>query len=550
MHQNKIHPIFFNCLAFSMAFCSICYELLIASKLSRTLGEGMFIFPICIAVFILSMGIGASLWNEKNLTSPKEYLKALLSIEIGLTLLGFLSIFSINILLENSLYGINLEAILIGLFLSFAIGFFSGQELPLLFHFCENLNIKQTQIRRIIFFDYCASFFASLACTLLFFAILGFFKTSILISFLNALIILSIIFSSKTFGINRSRYAFINTFIILGFYFFVFLNLNQFENILIKRSFMGSHPVRLLEKKYTRYQQILLFLSRKDAKPIKRSNKEALKHPKDYYFFMTLNGSLQFFEPFDLGKDPDHIYLFDQYLYFNQNLKNILILGGGDGLPARQALRYPSLEKITMVDLDKQWVEFAKQNPFMQHLNQNALNNKRINIHFADAFKWIIQTKEKFNLIIVDFPAEPGSLAKKRTTSIQFLRDLYRILNDDGIVIIHSNGISKRLKLKLFSKTATTAGFFPLFAFKENSSTWSAIEQLVLFKNKSEQTNFLNNYYNHYLNSPQFKKIPYDFGRLDYSLVPESKHIISFYDPFISALPFKDKWKLIEEEFD
>ena len=56
-------------IVFLMAFCSLCYEFLIASKLSRLLSEGIFIYPTCLGVFILGMGLGSAAWygHDKRL---------------------------------------------------------------------------------------------------------------------------------------------------------------------------------------------------------------------------------------------------------------------------------------------------------------------------------------------------------------------------------------------------------------------------------------------------------------------------------------------------
>ena len=63
-----------------------------------------------------------------------------------------------------------------------------------------------------------------------------------------------------------------------------------------------------------------------------------------------------------------------------------LILGGGDGLALREVLKYPSVKKVTLVDLDPEITNLAKNNPYLTTLNKNSLNHKKLEfIHSTNA---------------------------------------------------------------------------------------------------------------------------------------------------------------------
>ncbi len=345
------------------------------------------------------------------------------------------------------------------------------------------------------------------------------------------------------------RFTYVSIVVALVFYAFTARHIDAWENYIVHRSLITDKNTVLLHKINTRYQQVLLFLMRKDEKPIQRTQEEVLAHPEDYYFFVTLNGSLQFFEPFEYAADPDHTFLFDPYVHMMPRSDNVLILGGGDGLPARQAVQYPQIKNITMIDLDQEWVTFAKTNPFMRLKNRSAMDDPRVKIHFTDAFKWLLRTRKTFDLVIVDFPAESGSLADIRTTSVQFFRDLKRALNDDGVIVNHSNGRSLPLQLQLFARTATEAGLYPLFGFKESSHTWTSVEQLVLFKSQRARAQYHRKYGGQYLLDDEFKETREKFGYIIYENIEEADAWISFYDPLVSKLPFKKKLRLLIEDF-
>ena len=541
---------FINALAFLMAFCSVSYQLIIASKLSRLLGEGMFVYPLCIALFILAMGIGVSFHAQYSKDKISQALKKLCQIEFILSLLGSISILSINLTLFDSLYLLRLEAVVVGLMMICVIGFYSGQEIPLLLQYCSTLNVRQKQFRRIIFFDYLASLFASLLCALFFFAHIGFLKTSIIISLLNLGICIGLIiftYYKRKFIVNISIISLFIVIILMPLFGAKYLD--KTENTILTRALMGDRHVRLIKKFHTPYQQVLLFIQRKDLAVIQRSNKEILANPDDYYIFVTLNGSLQFFEPLGIKADPDHTFFFEPYIHLLPKVENVLILGGGDGLPSRIAAQYPEIKQMTMVDLDERWVQFSRTDPFMKFQNKRALDDPRLNIIFKDAFKWVESASEKFDLIIIDFPSESRSLGAKRTRSVQFLRGLSRILNEDGLIIDHSHGGSSRLALSLDVQSAQSANLTPLIAISEKSTTWTRIEQMVLFKSKQKRQHFLNKYKEFYLRDKKFEDIRTNIGVLDYKIIKAHAQAVSFYDPFVSGLSLKEKWELLRGEF-
>ncbi len=551
MNQNTSHnQILGNLTAFLMAFCSICYEILVASRLSRLLGEGIFVYPTVIAIFILFMGLGSARWYRKKPLDISRTLRKLRNIELGLTIAGIFSISGINHWLFNSLYIINLEGVVFGLVIAAVIGFLSGQELPLLFHFCSSLNMEQKHIRKIIFFDYLASFFASLMCTLVFFAHLGFFKTSILISFINLMLVVLIFIIQQKNDIRFNQNWVWGLSVFTGIFLALCLHIDKIENAMLRKMYLGIRPAALIAKEHTPYQEVLLFISKKNGHAVFDTQEEILAKPYKYYIFGLLNGSLQFFLPFDSKVDPNHFFLFDPYLTLHPKVENVLILGGGDGLPARQAVKYPSIKKITMVDLDKEWVELAKSNPFLHALTKDVWDDPRFKVHYMDAFKWVLRDRNRYDLIIVNFPSEPTSLAKIRTLSVQFFRDLKKILSDNGVAVVTSNTHSSKLRLSIQAKTARMAKLAPLIGYYPGKEgTWSRLEHIILFNSEKGRDEFLNNYKLNYHRHLKYRpKRQEDFGMMQYFTVEEAEHYLSFYDPLISRLPFKKQIQLIIED--
>lgn len=119
---------YLDCIAFLTAFCSISYELLIGTELSRILGEGIFIYPGCIGTFILFKGIGSAFWYRKSEKIEHISLSALLITEFLLTATGYCSILVIH-LCRTSLLPVKMNPIFCGFLFASLIGLLTGQEL-------------------------------------------------------------------------------------------------------------------------------------------------------------------------------------------------------------------------------------------------------------------------------------------------------------------------------------------------------------------------------------------------------------------------------------
>ncbi len=112
------------------------------------------------------------------------------------------------------------------------------------------------------------------------------------------------------------------------------------------------------------------------------------------------------------------------------NVKNVLVIGGGDGGTVRELLRYNDLESIDMVEIDEEVVRACQEFlPLIAH----KLNDPKVNLIFTDGIEYVATTEKSYDLIIVDStdPIGPGASLYKN----QFYKDCYRILTEDGILV-------------------------------------------------------------------------------------------------------------------
>jgi len=120
-----------------------------------------------------------------------------------------------------------------------------------------------------------------------------------------------------------------------------------------------------------------------------------------------------------------------------QRHQKVAILGGGDGLAAREVLRYPGVASIDLVDLDPAMTQLGLSHPVITRLNDSALHDPRVEIVNADAYKFIEQSSDFFDVVIIDLP-DPNNTGLGKLYSESFYRLLQRRLSVGGVVISQS----------------------------------------------------------------------------------------------------------------
>jgi spermidine synthase len=116
----------------------------------------------------------------------------------------------------------------------------------------------------------------------------------------------------------------------------------------------------------------------------------------------------------------------------------VLVLGGGDGLAVRELLRYPDLERVTLVDLDPAITAMAERVPAVRALNGGSLNDPRVEVINDDAMVWLDEERPgPFDVIIVDFP-DPNNFSLGKLYTRRFYQLVRGALADRGAVAVQS----------------------------------------------------------------------------------------------------------------
>ena len=385
-----------------LATNGVIYELLIAGYSSYLLGDSITQFSLTIGVFMSSMGVGS--WLTQHFETDLEL--RFIQVELWLAFLGGPTILFLAL---GHIY----TRIYVWIMFAFivALGILIGFEIPIVTRIVHRYDDLKQAIANVLSFDYIGALIGSLLFPLIFLPYLGFAKTSFLIGFINLSIALIniIIFRQdlKKKLISLWSFSFlIGLFLIVGF---------LFSTNWIERAREKTSQQKLIYLYHSPYQHIRFI----------RDNR-VQERPYRLY----INGEHQF------SSNNEHRYhetLVHPAMSASSSRKKILILGGGDGLALRELRHYKEIQKITLVDLDPAMTRFAKQNPIMRQLNQDAFTDKRLQIIHDDALLFVQKTKKKFDVIIIDLPV-PTQIALSKLYTVSFYRALRKILHKNGAI--------------------------------------------------------------------------------------------------------------------
>jgi len=135
--------------------------------------------------------------------------------------------------------------------------------------------------------------------------------------------------------------------------------------------------------------------------------------------------------------------------------ERVFIAGGGEGATLREVLAHKTVKKAVMVDIDEEVVSLCRR--FLPSWHQNAFDDPRAELHFVDARKYLEESNDKFDVIIIDL-ADPLEQGPAR---LLYTREFYQIvkqkLGTDGIMSVQAEPAEWR-NLDNFIAIANTLG--------------------------------------------------------------------------------------------
>ncbi|MEL6375086.1 MAG: polyamine aminopropyltransferase [Pseudomonadota bacterium] len=133
----------------------------------------------------------------------------------------------------------------------------------------------------------------------------------------------------------------------------------------------------------------------------------------------------------------------------------VLVVGGGDGGVLREVLKHGSVKKATLCEIDRSVIDLSLKH--YPEISDGAFDHARAEVVIADGLKYVADTKERFDAIIVDSSEPIGPSAVLHSAA--FFADCKRALKDGGILVTQ-NGLPNLCQPEVVSTTSIFAGLF------------------------------------------------------------------------------------------
>jgi len=509
---------FIYVITFILAACSILYELIIAQAISALAANTVVRYSLTIGFYLGAMGMGALLCNR--IFGKDRDWASLFRVEVLLSIAGGLSAMVVHF--AHMIYGYmflhNLfeKGIAVFFLISFiivtAVGFLTGLELPLIIRISNNYSGQKKITNRVLAVDYFGCLAGGLLFPLLLLPYLEVLTISFVTALLNLAVALAILFvsrkGSRQFIINLAVNTSLLVILAAGF-----INVRGIQQYFLKKYYYYQYSENLIdlfkpagnlpgiERISSPYQKIDIVKCSYYKEPFTPGliNAYSTKHvedenyPREYYLF--LNGDYQFWTD---TEEIYHEYFAHIPIILNGRIpRRVLVLGAGDGLLNRELLKYPGIESITLVDIDKKMVDTAKVHPVLSYINKGSLEDSRVEVKIADGYQYVKNTTEKYDAIYIDFP-DPADYNLSKLYSREFYHFVRECLSQNGYAVIDSPGtghfsqfdfednqeMDPENNWQIFYNTLGAAGFGTIIPYVTNLETDNqrAAEILKKFK--------------------------------------------------------------------
>ncbi|MCV2357799.1 polyamine aminopropyltransferase [Paucibacter sp. TC2R-5] len=403
---------------FVIAACGLVYELTAGALASYLLGDSVLQFSTIIGTYLFAMGLGS--WLSRYL--KRQLVAQFLKIELLVGVIGGLmpaALFVAHSLLPPGQVAA-FRVLLYGLVL--LVGALVGLEIPLVMRilkkqFSERYELGDL-VSQVLTFDYLGALVVALAFPLLLVPHLGLVRTGLFFGLLNVLVAIWALWLFRS-QLRAWRAHALACAASLGLLLVAMLGADRLTSWAEDR-FYGEH---ILVRESSDYQRVVVTQGNAGTR-------------------LFLNGNLQFH-----SKDEYryHEALVHPAMAGHGAPQKVLVLGGGDGMAVREVLRYPSVQNVTLVELDPHMTRLFSTLPLLRQLNSDALLSPKLHIVNADAFGWLEQHAGYFDVIVIDFP-DPSNFAlgKLYTTSFYQLIDQHLAAGGYAVVQTTSPLIARR----------------------------------------------------------------------------------------------------------
>ena len=404
MNRQGVQPLEVTLLAsvFVVAACGLVYELAAGALASYLLGDSVLQFSTVIGSYLFAMGVGSWMSRFFDRQLPAHFLRIELLVALAggfLPALLFMAHACAPGAFRALLYG------MVGV-----VGILVGLEIPLVMRILKREVALKNLVSQVLTFDYLGALAVSVAFPIVLVPHLGLIRTGLLFGLLNAAVA---VWALWVFRNELRRFA--AHAVACG------LTL-----ALLAAGFVQADAVTSLAEDKFYQDRIVLAATSPYQRVVVTQGRTGVK--------LFLNGNLQFAER-------------DEYRYHEALVhpamaafgapRRVAVLGGGDGMAVREILKYPSVQSITLVELDPNMTRLFGQDPAMVRLNGGSLLSPKLTIVNTDAFQWLQHGSDSFDVIIVDFP-DPTNFAIGKLYTNSFYALLAERLSASGYAVIQT----------------------------------------------------------------------------------------------------------------
>ena len=371
------------------------------------------------------MGLGARITKIMD----GDLLEKFIWIEIALSILAsFVSLITYTIATYTVYSGFAIYS------MSVIIGLLIGMEIPLVIRINDQFETLKVNVSSMMENDYYGSLLGGVFFAFIGLPFLGLTYTPFILGFVNfsvAIILLSVLWKDLRKSV-KTRLSSANVIVMI-----LLVSGMLSANEVIAHGEEMRYKDRVIYSKQTKYQKLVMTQSNAD-------------------FWLFINGNQQLST---VDEIMYHEPLVHPLMKLYPNPRDILILGGGDGCAVREVLKYPDVEKITVVDLDPEMTRIAIEHPVLSEINQHAMQHEKVMIINEDGYTYLESNNNFYDIIIIDLP-DPKTIELGRLYSYEFYKLCHNSLKPHGLIITQAGSPYFATRaFKCIDKTMSEAGF-------------------------------------------------------------------------------------------
>ncbi|MCX5284602.1 polyamine aminopropyltransferase [Streptomyces sp. NBC_01281] len=408
---------------FVCAACGLVYELELVALASYLIGDSVTQASVVLSVMVFAMGVGSLAAKRLRPRAAAGFG----AVEAALALVGGCSAMALYAVFAwtggwGGLWADGSRWLLVAF--SLAIGLLIGAEVPLLMELIQRIRRQDPggAVADLFAADYVGALVGGLAFPFLLLPLLGQLTGALLTGTVNAVaggaLVLGLFRKDLT---RRARWTLlVANVVVLGLLASAAVLVDDFERAARHAVYGGDVRVALRSG----VQEVVLAGGTRG-------------HP----LHLFLDGRLRF-----SGHDEHRYHEALVHPAMNGPHARVLILGGGDGLAAREVLRHPGVRRVDVVEIDADVVRLARHDAALTALNHHAYDDPRVHEVTEDAFTWLRGAASTYDVVVSDLP-DPGITASTKLYSQEFYGLARRVLAPGGRLVVHAGPLDGRQRV-------------------------------------------------------------------------------------------------------